>query len=426
MTKGKIHKHVALTCLIAIAFLLPFSITGTSIATIALLLNWLIEGELNAKMRLLYSRKLFLVFLALFVVYTFSLSYSSNVAEGLKILEKKLSLFILPLVIGSMTLSVTDRKKLFLFFLIGVVLKSAFSLVQFAAAQPGIHSFIELIREEGLRDNYYAFTSIHPTYLSYFTVLSIFFISYLYFTSKYRSNVFIVAAVILVLLYLLVLLVLLSSRMPQVAFVAASVVTTAVCLIKHKKYKILAGIFLGFILVLVFVVNTPSLLFRFKEVVETPLAPPQGIHHNSTNIRVGILICATDLLKDNWLVGLGTGDVQFALNECYKSRNFSDVLYLDGYNTHNTYFDIWLTSGIFGLIALVLALLLPLIKSLKQESYLYVAFTIFFIVCCITESLLNTNKGVVAFTLFNSLIALSLYPVHKNKPIQQYPETLPN
>ncbi len=71
------------------------------------------------------------------------------------------------------------------------------------------------------------------------------------------------------------------------------------------------------------------------------------------------------------------------------------------HNAHNQYLQVWMESGIFGLIAFLLCLGMGLFKLWENPGY--VCFILIFSLMCLTESIGERQKGVVFFTLFQVL-----------------------
>jgi O-antigen ligase len=159
---------------------------------------------------------------------------------------------------------------------------------------------------------------------------------------------------------------------------------------------------------------------RFKEIFVTAWTPPVGIYHNSTNLRIGVYFCSIPLLKDNWLIGLGTGDVQAALNACYKERGYSDVMYKDQLNTHNEYLNVWLNTGIVGFIVFLATLVIPCRAAYLKHNYFYLSFIILVMIVFLTENVLERQKGIVFYSFFNSLLAFNLSIFHLPSPSRDH------
>jgi len=159
------------------------------------------------------------------------------------------------------------------------------------------------------------------------------------------------------------------------------------------------------IVVLLFL-NVPAIGGRFTELIGASASPAEK-ELNSTNIRHEIYKCNSELLAEHWLLGIGIGNVQPALNSCYE-RNGQEKLREMEFNTHNQYAQIWLSNGLPGLIIFILMLGIPLFISIKKKDLPYQVFLIMMIICFFTENLLARQHGVVFFAFFNALFAFHL------------------
>jgi O-antigen ligase len=125
-------------------------------------------------------------------------------------------------------------------------------------------------------------------------------------------------------------------------------------------------------------------------------------------IRVAIWQCSADILKKNWLAGVGTGDAQDALQNAYEERKFYFASRHNTYNAHDQYLQQTIAFGIAGIVIFLLCLLVPLFLYIRSSQYtLYILFLICFMVICLTDSILEVSKGVVLYSFFNSLFAFT-------------------
>ena len=108
----------------------------------------------------------------------------------------------------------------------------------------------------------------------------------------------------------------------------------------------------------------------------------------------------------NWLIGLGLGNLKSSLNSCY-IENGEKYLAGISYNTHNQYLHTWLNTGIIGFILLLFNFFIVPSIAIKQKDLFKFSFIVFFALCCLTESMLAVQKGVVFFAFFNSFLAFS-------------------
>ncbi|NKI31192.1 O-antigen ligase family protein [Croceivirga thetidis] len=117
--------------------------------------------------------------------------------------------------------------------------------------------------------------------------------------------------------------------------------------------------------------------------------------------RVFIWATATKVISDNWLFGVGTGDVNDKLNDYYLASGF-EYLERKNTNTHSQPLDFLLRFGVLGTFLILLAFIF-FFKVIKTNNYvLYGIFMFFFVFAFLTENLLNRQLGIVFFHFFNN------------------------
>lgn len=165
----------------------------------------------------------------------------------------------------------------------------------------------------------------------------------------------------------------------------------------------------GFLLLILSVFMVPSSRKRIDEVLNTKLIlPNKNQNSNEVNFRYGIYHCVGAIFKENWLTGVGPGNVQKKLDECYSGYtyvNYDDYKHIE-YNSHNQYMDICLKYGVFGLIAFLIFLL----WGVNNKDLIYHLFLFLVLIGLVTENLFDRQIGVVFFTFFNSLFFINKTP----------------
>jgi hypothetical protein len=111
---------------------------------------------------------------------------------------------------------------------------------------------------------------------------------------------------------------------------------------------------------------------------------------------------ATGIIKDNYLAGVGTGDLPAAFKNQYEKMD-SPLSEKWRLRAHNQYLSFAVAFGIPGLLWFLATLLIPLVSGIKNRNFLYASFAIAAMVSMITEDTLETQAGVTFFALFNSL-----------------------
>ncbi|GAB3813230.1 hypothetical protein GCM10028895_05050 [Pontibacter rugosus] len=202
-----------------------------------------------------------------------------------------------------------------------------------------------------------------------------------------------------------------SARMSILAFTIALGFSIIVYFKSLKK----SLLFLCFLLASIYaLIHVPTVSYRIDELLDTKLQPPSGKpwdpdggeQYNSTNIRVGIVICSFELIKKHWLFGLGQSEVQPALNQCYSrfSMEGPDDYKSAEYNTHNQYIHFWLSSGLLGIVLFIGYIMYIFYRSFIKNDILLFTFMVFISICIATENILARHSGVVFVALFSSFL----------------------
>lgn len=166
-------------------------------------------------------------------------------------------------------------------------------------------------------------------------------------------------------------------------------------------------IFTGCILSIVFLIFAiPSSKKRVDEIYNAKLILPNATQKSEeVNFRYGIYHCVNDILKEHWIFGVGLGNVQKELDNCYSSytyKNYDDYSNVK-YNSHNQYLDLWLKFGIFGLVFFLIFLL----WGIKNMDLSYGIFLFLIMTSMFTENIFDRQVGVVFFTFFNTLFFIN-------------------
>ena len=111
---------------------------------------------------------------------------------------------------------------------------------------------------------------------------------------------------------------------------------------------------------------------------------------------------AWKIIQKNYLIGVGTGDVQQAFDWQYAQDN-SRLLPEYRLRAHNTYLTSWISFGIFGLVILIWMILSFITSSLKNTSPLAFVFMLVAASTFILEDTLETQMGASFFAFFYGL-----------------------
>lgn len=109
------------------------------------------------------------------------------------------------------------------------------------------------------------------------------------------------------------------------------------------------------------------------------------------------------IFKEQWLIGVGTGDVDWAYKDMY-DRLDSRLTEKYRKRSHNQYLNILVTFGILGFLIFIVSAVLPFLRIKHTNSFLYIGFCIILYASMLNEDTLDTQIGVTLYALFNALL----------------------
>jgi hypothetical protein len=114
---------------------------------------------------------------------------------------------------------------------------------------------------------------------------------------------------------------------------------------------------------------------------------------------------SAQIIQENWLMGVGTGDVNDEIQKMYDKRH--SLLNKDRrLRSHNSYLTFWLTFGIFGLLYFMWLQVAFFKVQWNKTNLLAVFFILISAVTFLFEDTLETQMGITYFTLFYSLFSI--------------------
>jgi O-antigen ligase len=389
---------VAMVCL-----LLPHKISSISI--IGLILIWIVKDNFHQKITYLKQNKKVLILISLYFLYIIGLTYTSNIKRGLSILEKNLVIIILPIVFASSKkINMLKKYYIFLTFAFANLLLGIFLII------------IALFRFYSTQDDvsfYYTeltgVINIHPIYYAMYLLFSLVIIVYGYINKLYKIKaLFLIGILILGIL----LLILLSSKM-ILATLLLFLMLFMSKMIKRKRTK-LFSIAISLVLLILFIMSFSVTKNRILNSVgsEWSLISKEHFEYNEsfTGITLRIItwkLAITHLfIEENPIIGVGPGDSQDFVDKVYAKHGMDEAGYL-GFNIHNQFFEILIKLGVLGFLFFMYWIYIFFSQAYNSNNTLYLFFLILFFMVSITESNLEIHRGIVYFSLFNSLFFFS-------------------
>jgi len=371
------------------------------------------------------------LFIIPFIILCFSLFYSENLKEGIHTLTKMLPLIIIPFILF-LNREFFDKKKitsllyvfsystLILVIYIIVMLifnyNNVFHDVTIEQAMGNGYKTISEIPDDikkelnlrRFRDFTIKKTRTHTTYQGLFVCFSIFFLV----TQSFKENKRIIKiynsiTATLLLFWLLAI----SARMPFLALILGSIFSVFIFYKIKTKHKIFILCSIPVVLILLNSINNP-LSVRIKQYYKTGFTllnkNSQKNDYNSANVRNGIYFCDIELIKKHPIIGVGIGDIQHELNNCFDKKLGAKVYNEHTFNSHNQYAFFWISSGIVGLLSFILVLIRIYVKAIENKDQILFYFVMINTIVFMTENTLVRSDGVIFFSLFSTLLFFNI------------------
>lgn len=356
----------------------------------------------------LLRKKGTLIITVYFFVIVSGYLWSNNKHNASFEIELNLSFLLYPLIL---VISNLDYKNI-----INNVLKSFLDGLLVSIVLAFINSAIQYSISRNLDEFFYDGLTFfhHSSYLSMYACFGVAILYYWAFHPNKHRYISPIVTTLLICLFSIFSL-LLMSKMGIFLMLITHLYSMGFWIVKHKRILVGLVILVSILssLVLAFSINS-SLRSRFQELFT--YNEGEVISESSSGARIIAWQGCLDSFKNQPIIGFGTGDVNETLNEYYLKTGHSKLA-LKSLNAHNQFLHTLVKQGILGLVSLILIIWVPLFMSdLKQESMrLYMAFIFVFLVSCLTESMLQTQSGIVFFAFFLTLFSLQKYPVSKVK-----------
>jgi O-antigen ligase len=390
-----IHKTEILS-LYLFAFLIPLNPKWYGFGLIAIALETIWKFKVydrisKEKFKLLKSPLFFLF--VFFMLHFIGLIYTSNMDFALSDIGMKSTFVLLPLYFYFLRPRL-DLTRMFQYFVIGCV----FSVVFFGAFS--LAHFIEGgTLNIGVKFSLWMHRSYYATYLILaFNMVLI---------RRIEKNK--ISALNLVVLLLLICGVLITESKMSIIILLLSLLSLVIYYLKKNFGWIKVSLSLLILSVLTFFLINSVLTGnnRFSGAFNNLKDEKLDVSSTeSTTARVFMWETSLELILENPLLGVGTGDIKDALRNRNYQKGYVGVADAD-FNSHNQFFNSWLALGILGLFSLLAVFVLLVLNAEKDKSLivLYISGSLF--LTFLTESFLETQAGIIPFAFLISALSLN-------------------
>lgn len=382
----------------------------TNIVILALVVTVITYNNPLKKLKQLANNFKFWMLILPFLLFALSLLYTTNINEGWKLTELRLSLLIIPFIFGMTSFSKEHKWIILKFF---IFITALLPLVGFLANIPNYLNTLDT--GYFYNDNLVLIFNKQAAYYGMYINFALIGLFYIWQNNELKNNTQKGVSITLLILLLIAQYLLASRTAMLISLISiiSFVLILGITKIGKKKASVLL-LGLG-ILVAILIFTFPKVLKRFESIkqIEYKFDNPNEINHfngeikatnwNGLNTRLAIWNCAWDEVKKKPFLGGGIGSQQENLIRNYESKNFNFAV-KSNYNSHNQYLDILLSNGFLGLFVFLFFLGYLVLNAIQTKNWLLLGILIVFIISCITENILSRNQGVLIIWLFLSLL----------------------
>lgn len=368
----------------------------------AIFVSWLFTKEIDLRIRRLF-RLLPLLFIAFFVLYLLGMTITEHVEMGWSVVERKLSFLIFPLLFFTAERIYEEecRRSLDL-FLAGCTIASLYCLSGAA------WDFLANGENNFFYKDLGSYLQFHPTYFAMYIGFCLFLVLRRIFFEWYDIRPRLRWIYLTLAPYWAIFLVLLSARMQLL--ILGLLLSISLIFWMHQQKQLWKGLLVVGSLALLGIVlfsTIPAARFRFDALIE------QIRSGETANIRLDIWSSAWPSVQEKWLTGHGTGDVQAELDRVYQQVDLQPALEKH-LNAHNQYLQTTLALGSLGLGVFCFLLFQSFLAAYRTHFYLLQWFLWLFTLSCLTESMLETQRGILFFGFFGTML-LAYHPPHERR-----------
>lgn len=377
-------------------FVLPFDILYSNIALFLVLATTLLD--LN-RSKLLRIPKQVWIFQLLYFLAAAGYVYSSHKHAAGFLLERQLTILLIPLLLP-LAIEFDDSRKRGLLnaFTLSLVLTIPYLFVNaFGMLRQMKLPLSGIMSQEFFHHRFSDPIGIHAGYLSLYVAIAIFYLLQRLFEPASKTQQ---------LLFSFGLLILFAGLF----FLAARNVWGATFVIVcgvfpffyiRNKLRFFSVVIVLLAAALLAATQVPYLKKRFTSEFASDISAAHNRDFTGVEPRIDRWVCAGELIAKSPLYGYGTGDEIPMLQAQYMQHGLY-ISYLEEFNAHNQYLSYLLKNGIIGLAALLFCFGWFLRLAVRAKDFIYISFLLLLLIGFATENILDTNKGILFFALFNT------------------------
>lgn len=374
---------------------MPLPYRYGNLILIPLILNWLVQRKYKESYEVIRDSKVFKSLVVLFLIMLASIVTSDNFAFKLSQIERYLPLIFIPIIFCGFSISSLQLKRLLLWsYVSSCVVCAVYTLISTFLVYD--LSLLEVLKS---REYFGYYTWVLPetlelksNYYSLYVGFALIILADNMFERHDRSYRVLTTSTFI---FLFIFFGLLSSRTSFIAVVLILifyVLQLAFNKNRNTKRVFVVGVVLAMLI-------SASLQFPFLKSKFT------GVIVNGAEVDPRYLLfqCGWGIFSENFLWGVGILDAKELAIQCHAKLNHIKAVE-DRYNFHNVFLELGAATGILGVLAFTVLMVLLFWRAIKINRLKYLGFVFLFFLACMTESILSRNKGIIFFSTFTTLL----------------------
>jgi len=379
------------------AFFLPLTVFGGNFFAVLIFLLWIIKADFKSDFHRLKNNKLIIAVFLYLLVHVIALLWTADIESGLWTLKKQLKFLFIPIF---MLFAKREHVKYYILaFLTSMSLSEIWSYGIFFQLLP-LYGGATLSDPIPLMSHitYNPFLAIAIYLLSYYVLFDhsnskLKKLTYSFFIVTMSINMFITGGRAGQIMYFAMLVVLVFQYFPKNIF-KAFLISSIIVAVTSSTFYINSEIFSDRV-----------------DVAVKELSDYKNHTHSSTGIRISAAINSWDIIKENPLIGVGTGDYRTEFIKFSDKNELGLTTFRNGvmtYNPHNMYILTLVQFGLIGLLALLYMFYTQIkIATHSNEEFVRkigIALPLLYLLIMLSDSYLMVHMTGLLFIFISSFV----------------------
>ena len=379
--------------LIILAFLMPLTVFGGNLIIVIICFLWLFSGNYKSKFNQIINNKLMIASIMFYCLHLLGMLWTEDLAWGLHVLHKMWYFLLLFPVLFTIVRKDYISHYITAFLLAISITEVCSYLVWFEIIEPFKHATVS---------NPTPFMS-HISYNPILALAIYLVLHEIFFNKKIKNIVFSLYSFFAI--SMIINMFITGGRAGQVAFFAMLVILIIQILDKQRiKSLIIISIVIPGIF---FAAYQTSNLFQQR----VDLAYNQTLAYhpgslNSIGYRITFALNSWEVIKENPIIGIGTGDFPIEYKKIYQIKE--QALIPNTKNPHNMYILIVMELGIIGLISMLSIFYYQIKLSFNSSNRFIrdvgITLPLLFLVIMWSDSYLLGHYTTLMFVFFSSFL----------------------